>query len=278
VRVPSPSPPLLVPGGLALSDSEKAESLADSLAAQFQPVNDTSSPAVIKAVDEVMRAYEYAPASEPQLTSPSEEQEAINGLQVGKTPGPNGVRNRALSHLTKSHNSFTKLLNAVLLRQYFPPGWKHACVISILKPGKDPTLLSSYRPISQLDAFGKLFEKILLTRVLREVNEHGLLRDEQFGFRPGHRTALQLARIDEKSIEILTRGTDRFRFPGYGQSLRHCMGRRPPLQAHYPQFPVHIFITARSKCPSNRPHPHVVPCGLVWPRADSSFLCCSVCM
>jgi hypothetical protein len=39
-----------------------------------------------------------------------------------------------------------------------------------------------------------------------------------------------------------------------------------------------IFITARSKRPSNQPHPHVVPCGLEWPRADSSLLCCSVCM
>jgi hypothetical protein len=42
IRVPTPSPPFLVPGGLALSDSEKAEALADSLEAQFQPVNDPS--------------------------------------------------------------------------------------------------------------------------------------------------------------------------------------------------------------------------------------------
>jgi hypothetical protein len=58
MRIPNPSPPLLVPGGLALSDSEKAESLADRLDAQFQPVNDPSSPAVIEVVHEAMRAYE----------------------------------------------------------------------------------------------------------------------------------------------------------------------------------------------------------------------------
>jgi hypothetical protein len=62
--------------------------------------------------------------------------------------------------------------------------------------GKDPTLPSSYRPISLLDTVGKLFEKILLTRVLREVKERGMLRDEQFGFR--HSTAPQLARLVEK--------------------------------------------------------------------------------
>jgi hypothetical protein len=56
---------LLVPGGLAFSHSEKAEALADSLEAQFQPVNDPSLTAVIEVVNEAMRAYEYAPANEP---------------------------------------------------------------------------------------------------------------------------------------------------------------------------------------------------------------------
>jgi hypothetical protein len=71
-------------------------------------------------------------------------------------------------------------------------------VLPILKPGKDPTQPSSYRPISLLDTVGKLFEKILLTMVLRELNERGLLRDEQFGFRPKHSTTLQLARLVER--------------------------------------------------------------------------------
>jgi hypothetical protein len=72
MRVTTPSPLLLVPGGLELSDYEKAEALVDSLEAQIQPVSDPSSPAVINAVVEVMRAYKYAPASAPKLTSPSE--------------------------------------------------------------------------------------------------------------------------------------------------------------------------------------------------------------
>jgi hypothetical protein len=89
MRVPTP-PPFQVPGGQALSDSEKAEALADSFEAQFQPVNDPSDPAVIEMVNKTMRAYEYTPASEPKLTTPSEVQQAIRGLKVGKAPGPNG--------------------------------------------------------------------------------------------------------------------------------------------------------------------------------------------
>jgi hypothetical protein len=90
------------------------------------------------------------------------------------------------------------VFNTVLRKQYFPSAWKYVHVVSMRKPGKDPMLPSSYRLISLLDTVGKLFEDILLTRVLREVNGCGPLRDEQFGFRPRHSTTLQLARLVER--------------------------------------------------------------------------------
>jgi hypothetical protein len=51
MRVPTPSTPLVTPGGIALSDSEKAEALADNLETQVQPVTDPSFPAVIETVN-----------------------------------------------------------------------------------------------------------------------------------------------------------------------------------------------------------------------------------
>jgi hypothetical protein len=71
-------------------------------------------------------------------------------------------------------------------------------VVSILKPGKEHTLPSSYGPTSLFDTVGKLFEKILFPGVLREINECELLRDEQFWFRPRHSPMLQLARLVER--------------------------------------------------------------------------------
>jgi hypothetical protein len=128
--------------------------------------------------------------------NPVEIQSAIRGLKVGKAPGPDGIPNRALKHLPLSGVSLlVVLINVILRTQYFPASWKHARVFSILKPGKDPALPSSYRPISLLDTIGKLFEKILLCMILHEVSERGLLRYEQFGFRLKHSTALQLTRL-----------------------------------------------------------------------------------
>jgi hypothetical protein len=151
------------------------------------------------------------PASEPKLTNPEEVQEAIRGLKVSKAPDPNGLLNRALKHLPQRAVSLlVQIFNAILLTHYFPTMWKHARVIPILKPGKDPALPSSYQPISLLDTIGKIFENILLARILHEVSERGLLRDEQLEFRPRHSTSLQLARL----VERITRNFGERRLTG----------------------------------------------------------------
>jgi hypothetical protein len=99
MRVPTPTPPLVTPGGFALSDSEKAEALADNLETQFQPVTDPSVPPVIEMVDVALRSYFMTPASEPKLTNLDEVQEAIRGLKVSKAPGPNGIPKMTLKRL-----------------------------------------------------------------------------------------------------------------------------------------------------------------------------------
>ena len=55
-KVPTPSLPLVTLGDIALSDSERAEALADNLETQFQPVTDPSVPLVIEMVDVTLRS------------------------------------------------------------------------------------------------------------------------------------------------------------------------------------------------------------------------------
>ena len=57
---------------------------------------------------------------------------------------------------------------------------------------------------------GKLFEMILLARILLELNVCGLLRDERFGFRPRNSTSLQLSHL----VERITRNFGEKRLTG----------------------------------------------------------------
>ena len=63
------------------------------------------------------------------------------------------------------------------------------------KPGKDPASPKSYRPISLLCHTYKLFERLLLNRIARFVDEH--LIPEQAGFRPGKSCTGQLLNLTQ---------------------------------------------------------------------------------
>ncbi|MGR0295568.1 reverse transcriptase domain-containing protein, partial [Klebsiella pneumoniae] len=63
------------------------------------------------------------------------------------------------------------------------------------KTGKPPNNTSSYRPISLLPILSKLFEKLLLKRLLPIVESNNLFPTHQFGFRLGHSTVQQGLRV-----------------------------------------------------------------------------------
>jgi len=95
-------------------------------------------------VDVALRSYFLTTASEPKLTNPDKVEEVIRGFKASKALVPNGIPNRVLNRLPQRAVSLlAQIFNAVLLAHHFPTLWKHARVISILKPGKDPALLLS---------------------------------------------------------------------------------------------------------------------------------------
>jgi hypothetical protein len=67
---------------------------------------------------------------------------------------------------------------------------------------ENPGTALSYRTIRLLDTIVKLFEKILLYRILSEVSGRGLLHNEQFVFRSKHSTALKPTRLVDRVFRI----------------------------------------------------------------------------
>jgi hypothetical protein len=78
---------------------------------------------------------------------------------------------------------------------HFPKPWKEAKVITLPKPGEDRKFFQNLRPISLLSTTGKLFEKVFLKLLQKQIEEKGLLNDSQFGFRARHSTTLQYMRL-----------------------------------------------------------------------------------
>jgi hypothetical protein len=84
----------------------------------------------------------------------------------------------------------TQLFNAILLLNHFP-----IQIILLFKPGEPPHVLSSYRTISLLPIVSKLFEMLLLKRLLPLIEHNKLIPPHQFGFRRRHSTIEQTHRI-----------------------------------------------------------------------------------
>jgi hypothetical protein len=83
-----------------------------------------------------------------------------------------------------------QLFSAILLKGYFPAQWRIEQVILILKPGKFPNELS-YQPTGLLPIVSKVFEELLLKRLLKIVENNGVIPTHQFCFRERHSTIKQ---------------------------------------------------------------------------------------
>ncbi|GFU16060.1 RNA-directed DNA polymerase from mobile element jockey [Trichonephila clavipes] len=174
--------------GIAYTDEEKAETLANSLESQFQ-LNNISNPTQdnnhIRLVTRFFNNENNFDDS-PSITKPSEIVQIINNFKIKKAPGREGITNKMCKHFNRSVVfQLTNIINNILTVGYFPKMWKTASVIPILKPGKDPTLPDSFRPISLLPVLSKITEKVIQKRLCQHLNDNDILIPQQHGFRAG---------------------------------------------------------------------------------------------
>ncbi|GBP22448.1 Probable RNA-directed DNA polymerase from transposon BS [Eumeta japonica] len=183
----TPIPPLKKPdNSVAIDDAEIAECLADSIETQCSHASPPHDIAHISRIEEeVLQKTSLEPKDDLAPVSLSEVQTLVKSLNTRKAPGLDGISNKAIKCFSIPLLSLlVAIFNACIKNCYFPPAWKEAEVKGIHKPGKPRDLPASYRPISLLSGLGKLFEKILKTRLSDHLLGKGLIIDEQFGFRP----------------------------------------------------------------------------------------------
>lgn len=102
------------------------------------------------------------------------------------TPGPDDVTYSALANLgPRGQNQLLDFFNNSWETGQVPSVWKNGRIIPILKPGKSPYDIASYRPIALSSCIGKLMEKMVNYRLEWYLENTDQYPDVMSGFRRG---------------------------------------------------------------------------------------------
>lgn len=179
------------------TDNQKATAFANHLEETFKPFSFNSNESNILNFLDSACQMDFPI---PHIT-PNEVSSEISILNKTKTPGYDKIDAIVAKSLPKKGVIFLCLIyNSILRLQHFPVQWKCGEIIMIAKPNKPENKVSSYRPISLLVTFSKIFERIFLRRLLPILEIKNIIPEYQFGFRHKHGTPEQCHRI----VNIIT--------------------------------------------------------------------------
>ncbi|GBM24297.1 putative RNA-directed DNA polymerase from transposon X-element, partial [Araneus ventricosus] len=105
------------------------------------------------------------------------------------SPGPDEVTYCMLQHLSEhSLLNILYMFNRIWKEHVFPDCWKHAFIIPVPKPGKDPQDPLNYRPIALTNCMCKLFERIVNVRLVHILEKNEYISPFQSGIRKSRST------------------------------------------------------------------------------------------
>jgi hypothetical protein len=121
-----------------------------------------------------------------------------------KAPGYDLITGNILKELPKKGlQAITQIYNAIFRLENFPCHRKIGQIIMIAKPDKNPTEVTSYRPISLLPILSKILEKTIFKRLTPILTANKVFPAHPFGFRQKHGTIQQIHRIIHKIYDDL---------------------------------------------------------------------------
>ena len=164
----------------------------------------------------VREGARLAPTTEDsQLFMEQEVVTVVKNLKSDKAPGPDLVEVRVIKAATKViPGQLVRHFNGCLHWDVFPRAWKVGSLSVFLKgEGKDEKDPKSYRPNCLLSVIGKLFEKLIKSRLNWTSLAPGQISARQFGFTSGMST--------EDAIVELRRAVDASEQRRGGVALRH---------------------------------------------------------
>ena len=139
--------------------------------------------------NKISSSFFFAPILE------SDVREEMLKLKVNKASGPDDISPKLVRTCTNVLvQPLSLLYNSCITSSTFPDDFKRAKIIPLHKQ-MEKIFVDNYRPISLLNCFSKIFERLIHKQVINFLHKHALLYQYQFGFRENHSTTSALIEI-----------------------------------------------------------------------------------
>jgi len=139
-------------------------------------------------------------------TTPYEVFRIINALNINKSPGPDNISPKIIKSVGDViAEPLSFVYNLSFSCGVVPDALKISKVIPIYKKG-ERDIVGNYRPISILNTFEKILEKLMYKRLYEYLSVNHPLYKHQFGFRKHHSTSLALISVLDEIYHELDSG------------------------------------------------------------------------
>lgn len=109
---------------------------------------------------------------------------AINGSNPKSAAGPDGIGNRELRSLSgEAREVLLSHINNVTRSGSIPEEWKEGAATPLLKAGRDPSKIASYRVIVKTSNVCKILERMIARRLNAVLEEVGALSPQESAYR-----------------------------------------------------------------------------------------------
>ena len=136
--------------------------------------------------------------SYPDVTM-AELKAAIAKMKARGAPGPDNISPALLKHLGPGALCFLlSIFNESLRNSEIPQVWRNATIVPLLKAGKLPSQLASFRPISLTSCVMKLLERVISDRLFDLAERNNWFSGLQAGFRRSRGVEDQILRMSQR--------------------------------------------------------------------------------